>query len=175
MNTSYLKNGFSFLVLLLFCAVAIALPACSTLPSAGHASLLVGLSDTQWGDRELQAESRVEQTLWTQGRTRLAGSTRLLGSLGDNTDIDGVAGVRLEQGAVGFDILMGSDHRLLGMDYSWHPLDWLKLKMGLQHEGELIQAHTGIEVNMNDNWAIMGEFQSSEKAQANLIGLRGRW
>lgn len=175
MNILKRDTFFGLLVLLLFCAATLALPACSNLPAGGNFSALAGMSDSRWGNPELQTELRAEQTIWTQEDTRLAASARLHGSLGDSSGVECLAGVRVEQEAIGADLLIGSENRLFGMDYTWQPITGFLLRMGLQHDGESVSAKTALELQLNRQWSLTGEYQSSESANLSLVGLRGRW
>lgn len=175
MSNSTLENGFGLLALLLFCAVALTLPACSSIPSGGNARFLVGSLESTWGNEEPQADFRAEQTVWQQDKTRFAASARFSGNLAGETSFASLAGVRIEQGAIGADLLMGSDRRLFGLDYTWQPIAGFLLKMGLQQDDSVISAKTAIELQLNRQWALTGEYQSSELATLSLIGLRGSW
>lgn len=175
MKTLKFDTLFGLLVLLLFCAATLTLPACSTIPAGGNFSALAGMSDSRWGNPELQTELRAEQTIWTQEDTRLAASARLRGNLGDSTGVEGLAGVRVEQESIGADLLIGSEKRLFGLDYKWQPITGFLLRMGLQHDGESVSAKTALELQLNRQWSLAGEYKTSESANLSLVGLRGRW
>lgn len=170
-----LHKWLAALVLLFVCAATLALPACA-LSQPGHWSALAGSSVDDWNRKTLHTELRAEQGVWSQNETRLAVLGRVNAGIGaGGTDFVVLGGARLEQGALGAQVLMGQDTQSVGMDWTWHPLHWLSLKMGLQHDQTSIRAQTEAALRLNDSWALVGEYSTGESEHQTLLGLRGSW